>query len=349
MKKHVLALLLALMLCVQLTLPAGAAFRTYEDVQEDHWTTSSVERAIDLGLLQGKTEGAFGWGQPMSRAEFAVALVRLFGWEEVVPDRSTFSDAAPDSWFYTAVETAAANGALSTGSPAFRPTDGITREEAASMLIRGLGYTSLAGYAAENESPFSDVTTNKGFITAAYDMGLMSGTGDGLFHPEDVVTRELGAAVLMRLYDCLYSHPIRLSSSSAYWEVAVETPLADSNGILPTTPLEPLTDLYDALREMKESGTNMNRVVLSLNGGGIRTLTSYGVVLSSETLSAREVEAVLSRSDVNTYYSERYESAYCIYQPNAYQTATVWYQNDESMAAKLQLASLFGVTRYVLR
>lgn len=49
-----------------------------------------------------------------------------------------------------------------------------------------------------------------------------------------------------------------------------------------------------------------------------------------------------------TYYSTRYESAYCIYQPNAYQTATVWYQSQESQAAKLRLARLFGVTRYIV-
>ena len=37
-----------------------------------------------------------------------------------------------------------------------------------------------------------------------------------------------------------------------------------------------------------------------------------------------------------------------MYDPNAYQSATVWYQSDESMAAKLQLAKLFGVTHYVM-
>ena len=33
---------------------------------------------------------------------------------------------------------------------------------------------------------------------------------------------------------------------------------------------------------------------------------------------------------------------------NSYQTATVWYQSEESLAAKLQLARLFGVTRYMM-
>ena len=57
---------------------------------------------------------------------------------------------------------------------------------------------------------------------------------------------------------------------------------------------------------------------------------------------------MLGRKDVKTFYSEGYQSAYCVYAPNAYQSATVWYQSEESMAAKLQLARLFGVTRYVL-
>ncbi len=349
MKKHLLTVLLVLLLCVQLTLPAGAAFRSYEDIQDDHWTTTSVERAIDLGLFQGVTGAEFGWGRPMSRAAFTAALVRLFDWEEIEPERASFTDVSPDRWFYSAVETAAAHGALSAGSPEFRPTDGITREETAAMMVRALGYSSLAGHAAESGSPFEDVNTNKGFITAVYDMGLMNGIGDGFFDPEGTVTREMAAAVLMRLYDCLNAQPIELNSSSAYREIAIDTPLADTNGIFPMTPLEPLTELYDALRDMKNNGADMDRAVLSLNGGGIRTLTSYGVVLSSETLSDKEVKAVLSRPDVNTYYSERYESAYCIYQPNAYQTATVWYQSDESLAAKLQLAGLFGVTHYVLR
>ena len=84
--------------------------------------------------------------------------------------------------------------------------------------------------------------------------------------------------------------------------------------------------------------------------GGVRTLTDAGgnLIGGSEPVSAKEVQEILARKDVNTFYSEQYDSAYCIYAPNAYQTATVWYQSDESMAAKLQMARLFGVTHYVL-
>ena len=42
----------------------------------------------------------------------------------------------------------------------------------------------------------------------------------------------------------------------------------------------------------------------------------------SELISAKEVQKVLENKDAAASYSERYESAYCIYAPNAYQTAT---------------------------
>lgn len=348
MKKHLLTLVLALTVCLQLALPAAASYKSYRDVRDGHWSSSSVERAIDLGLFQGVTEEEFGWGQPMSRAAFAAALTRLFGWEEVESESSVFSDVTPDRWFYTAVETAYANGALSAGHPEFRPTDGITREEMAAMLIRALGYTSLAGYMSEYGSPFSDVSTNKGFITVAYDMGLMGGIGKERFAPGEAATREQAAAVLVRVYDCLSSRPVQLNSASAYRQISVDTPRPVSGDALPTTPLEPMTELYEALREMKETGVDMSRVALRLTAGGVRTLMSGEEILASDPLTAGEVEQILALDGVKTYFSERYQSAYCIYQPNEYQTAVVWYQSSESLAAKLQLARLFGVTRYTL-
>lgn len=348
MKKHLLTLVLALTLCLQLALPAAAEYKSYRDVRDGHWSSSSVERAIDLGLFQGVTEEEFGWGQPMSRAAFAAALARLFDWEEVDSESSVFSDVTPDRWFYTAVETAYANGALPAGHPEFRPTDGITRGEMAAMLIRALGYTSLAGYVSEYGCPFSDVSTNKGFITIAYDMGLMGGVGQDRFAPDEAATREQAAAVLVRVYDCLSARPLQLNSAGAYRQISVDTPEASAEDAVPTTPLEPLAELYEALRERKETGVDMSRVALCLKAGGVRTLVGDGRILASGSLTAEEVEQLLEREDVNTYFSERYQSAYCIYQPNAYQTAVVWYQSDESLAAKLQLARLFGVTRYTL-
>lgn len=348
MKHKLLSLALALCLCLGLALPAAAASSGYSDIPSGHWSEESVMRATQLGLFGGIGDGKFGRGQPITRAAFVTAMVRLFGWKEVTPAKASYTDVTSDRWFYTAVETARANGAFPSTSGTFRPTDNITREEMASMLIRSLGYASLAGVVDSYPSPFTDVTVSQGFITLAYDLGIIGGVGDGKFAPDKTATREEAAAMLVRLYDRLYSRSAILSSTGSYTKITVDTPAAKEGDSIPTTPLEPIADLYDQLRSAKNRGVDLSRCVLCLTAGGVRTTTSDGKILSTDTLSADEVEEILARDDVHTYYSTRYESAYCIYAPNSYQSATVWYQSDESLTAKLQLARLFGVTYYTL-
>lgn len=89
----------------------------------------------------------------------------------------------------------------------FRPASAITREELAVMLIRALGYGSMAGLFSETSLPFRDVTTNRGYIAMAYEMGLVNGLGSSLFMPQRAATREQAAVILSRLYGKL--HPVR--------------------------------------------------------------------------------------------------------------------------------------------
>ena len=345
-KKGFFALLLALLLCMGLSQPAFAGEGRYSDVPEDHWAAEGVERAAELGLFSGVGDGLFGLGQPISRAAFATALVRLFGWETVVSGRASFDDVAPDAWYYAAIETAYANGAVAASGQDFRPDEDITRGEMAAMLVRGLGYTSLAGTASGYDSPFTDVTANKGFITLAYDIGIMGGVGDGLFNPDGTATREMAAVMLVRAYDRLNTRSVRLAYAGNYGEISVATPKADPADQLPTTPLEPLTELYETLRELKDSGTDMSHMALCLTAGGVRTVVADGEIISSEVITARQVSEILDMDGVRTYYSDPYQCAYCIYRPAAGQEATVWYQSNEGTAAKLQMARLFGVTHY---
>ena len=152
MKRAILSLFLALCLLFS-TAPAQAASAGYSDIPSGHWSEESVARATELGLFQGVGDGLFGRGQPITRAAFVTALVRLFGWDEVSPSTPAFTDVEPHRWFYAAVETALANGAVTATSRTFRPTDNITREEMAVMLVRALGYASLAGTASGYSSP----------------------------------------------------------------------------------------------------------------------------------------------------------------------------------------------------
>ena len=347
MKARILSLFLALTLLTGSASPALAA-GGYSDVPRDHWAAQSVRRAGELGLFQGVGGGRFGLGEPITRAAFVTALVRLFDWEAERPQSPAFSDVPAGAWYFSAVETAFAHDAFRLQQGRFRPEEPITREEMAVMLVRSLGYTSLAVTLGAEECPFTDVSVSPGYITLAYDLGIVGGTGNGRFDPGSSAAREQAAAVLVRVYDKLHAASRQVQSAGNSRVVSVSTPMSDLDAAAPATPLEPIAELYRALRNAKNSGADPEKTVLQLTAGGVRTLVAGGRVVSTAAVSAGEVRRILTSEDVSTYYDSRYESAYCIYRPNDAQTATLWYQSGESQAAKLRLARLFGVTRYVL-
>ena len=196
--------LLALALCAVLLgalIPVGAqAAGGYKDVPKGHWAAEYIKTATAEGLFQGRSDGRFGLGEKMSRAAFVTVLMRMFGWDEVKPARGSFEDNQnPDAWYYTAVETAYKNGAVTRLEKKFRPTDPITREEMAVMLVRALGYGTLAGRALELGCPFKDIKTNAGYIAVAYQLGITGGYTPSVFGPDDYASREQTAAMLVRV------------------------------------------------------------------------------------------------------------------------------------------------------
>lgn len=205
------ALLCALLL-MALPVSASAASTGFSDVPASHWAAEEIRRAVELGIIQPESAGTFGLGRPMTRAGFAAALCRLFDWEILEPDVGAYTDNQdPDAWYYGAVETAYAHGAITAQTDTFRPDDAVTREEIAVMLVRALGYGTLAGLAQEQALPFTDVRTNTGYIVMAYTLGLIDGTSKTAFSPDKDATREQAAVILMRLYDKYYGPAPALS------------------------------------------------------------------------------------------------------------------------------------------
>lgn len=190
--------LLACLLCGALPVPAAAA--GFTDVPASSWAASSIQRCVAQGWFQGESATTFGMGHPMTRAAFTVVLCRFFGWEMVKPEEGTYEDVQdPSAWYFSAVETAYANGAITRQTDTFRPADPITREEMAAMLVRALGYGTIAGLAQTESVPFTDATTNAGYITMAYELGIVNGTTTTTFSPDRSATREQVAVILDRL------------------------------------------------------------------------------------------------------------------------------------------------------
>ena len=82
----------------------------------------------------------------------------------------------------------------------FGPDDSITRAQFAAIVVRALGYESVAASAA-GVTKFSDVAANNwasGYINLAVSLGIIKGYGDGKFGPEDKVLYEQAVTMVVR-------------------------------------------------------------------------------------------------------------------------------------------------------
>lgn len=199
-KKWMSAVIAVSMIFTVMPVTAVTAANRYSDIPADNWSVGVVNAAGVYGLMQGVGDGAFGFGNTITKAEFITVLDRMFGWELVAPDTPAFSDVAKGEWYYPNVETALKHNVIdSAGS--FNPNAPITREEMAVMLVRALGYHTLAQSAASFGNPFADVVSNAGYITIASDIGMTKGTSTTTFSPAMTAKREEAAAMLVRVYE----------------------------------------------------------------------------------------------------------------------------------------------------
>lgn len=214
--KKLLSSLLAAALTAGLLVPsAGAVDTGFSDVPAESALAGEVRKAVDYGLMNGYDNDTFGYGDPMTRAQFAAVLVRMMGWETATPQTPSYSDVPASMGWYGAIETAAAHDVADTGG-GFRPGDAITRGEMAEMLVRALGLKGAAERLAPTASdhyarihggtPFIDLPGDRvGYITIAYRIGMTNGTSDTTFSPDNTATRAQAAAMLVRIYEKIHA------------------------------------------------------------------------------------------------------------------------------------------------
>lgn len=331
-----LVLLAMLLVCV----PVSAARSGYSDVPKTHWAYGSIHSATQKGLLQGVGANRFGLRQEMSRAAYAAALCRLMNWETVVPAKGSFLDNQDTKqWYYSAIETAYANGVITKQSALCRPTDAISREEMAVMTVRALGYTALSGLVQES-CPFSDVSTNRGYVTLAYRMGMVTGVDQFSFAPQRNLTREEAAVVLMRVYERRNAAITQLSAAAPETAVRVES-VCGTSGSVPMSPRAPLEAVYAAA--VKANGGAVVLSAVPLRQSVQNKKADAGV----EIPKTEVVELI--ENGAERYRSTRYESSYLLYRDGS-KTNVVWFESDADLAQKVMLCRLLGVkTVYIER
>ncbi|NLU49166.1 MAG: hypothetical protein GXX09_01975 [Syntrophomonadaceae bacterium] len=120
--------------------PASVPTR-FCDLPSEHWAYEPIMKLVQAKALSGYPDGSFRPQNPVTRAEFAVFLVRGLGWEENSGSTSSpgFADVSPNHWAYRAISTVASKGYVK-GKPGgvFDANGKITGAEVASILVRAL-------------------------------------------------------------------------------------------------------------------------------------------------------------------------------------------------------------------
>ena len=138
--------------------PGENAGQTFLDVPKSFWGYESIERAAQLGYVNGVGGGKFEPNRQLTRAEFVTMLHRMAG-KPTASTAAAFTDVSQNAWYRDAVNWAAEKGYVNgTGANTFSPDGKITRQEVVTILFRYSGSQSGAEtmFTATYDSQFTD-------------------------------------------------------------------------------------------------------------------------------------------------------------------------------------------------
>ncbi|MFF2481240.1 S-layer homology domain-containing protein [Paenibacillus sp. NPDC058071] len=170
-----------------------------------HWAQRQLELMVAYKALDVK-DGKVRPEQIVTRGELIKMLVLtinsgrppvLFGAETA--SKAAFNDVAADSAYYAYVETALQQNLIDVGDGTFNPEGKVDREDMAELIVRALGYNTLANHEELFNITFKDAakTEKKGQAAIAVGLNIMSLSG-GNFQPDKQVTRAEASAAFFR-------------------------------------------------------------------------------------------------------------------------------------------------------
>ncbi len=138
-----------------------------------------------------------------------------------VPNNTSFNDLASYEWAIPSIERLAKLGVLNgVSADSFEPARNITRAEFAKILCGCLAIEESTMSIA-----FADVTEDAwyyGYVSALLQRGIVSGKSEGLFAPNDYITREEMATIVYRASKKLYDTADILSPAYSDYDTVSE-------------------------------------------------------------------------------------------------------------------------------
>ncbi|WP_175533039.1 S-layer homology domain-containing protein [Paenibacillus catalpae] len=174
---------------------------------DGHWAQRQLELMVAYKALDVK-DGKVRPNQIVTRGELIKMLVLamnsgrspiLYGASEDAAASTSFKDVGTKNQYYVYIESALQQNLIDIGDGSFNPDGKVDREEMAELIVRALGYNSLANYEDLFNISFKDAgkMEKKGQAAIVVGLKIMTLSG-GSFQPEKQVSRAEASAAFFR-------------------------------------------------------------------------------------------------------------------------------------------------------
>ncbi|MDF2837934.1 MAG: hypothetical protein K0Q63_3574, partial [Paenibacillus sp.] len=177
---------------------------TFRDI-EGHWAEPIICEALNVGIVEGRSETTFQPEAYITRVEFAAILLRTLGINSrPAGDGLPFADQERiPSWATDVVSAAAENGVLQ-GYPdrTLQPLRHVNRSEMVAMIAKAMKWKLEPGDTSfEDDTDIPDWA--RGYVNGAVQRNLVHGRDGDRFSPMEPATRAEASALLLRLWHLL--------------------------------------------------------------------------------------------------------------------------------------------------
>ena len=175
------------------------------DVPEDYWAFTFIEFLADFGITSGCAGDSYCPQDPVTRGQMSVFIERGINDGNFTPPAcqgDVFGDVGLGNTFCGFIEQFFADGITSGCAPGlYCPQDSVTRAQMAVFLLRAM-------FGANHVPPaptgvFTDVPVDfwaASWIEQLAAKGITSGCGEGIYCPDDPVTRDQMAVFVVRTF-----------------------------------------------------------------------------------------------------------------------------------------------------
>jgi len=184
-----------------------------------HWAQDDIEKLYSLDVFEG-TPAFFAPDAPMTRAEFTRAIVKGANMRASIEEKpktsrsrskteevSPFLDVPVSSPDYQYIKDGVDKGIISgITDQLFGPENSLTRAQAITIMVRALGFESMAPTPGYRISFSDDQAIPNWAIDSVYvarEIGLISGDSHNRLNPNQVLTRGEASSMLVRFLNFL--------------------------------------------------------------------------------------------------------------------------------------------------